>query len=80
MIKWCCNFNIPNVSIQLPTAIVKIVDISDNEYGSSVLVHVLDESEVNLICKFTHTFDRHFTNETEIYEQLIAEYQPGVLI
>jgi hypothetical protein len=80
MIKWNCNFNIPDSTVQLAEAFIKVVDYKNINTHSTVNVSITDESEDVMIKEYTKEFDRTFENVDEIYEELLLEYENAEII
>ena len=80
MIKWECAFNIPEASVQVATALVKITSFETNGIDTSAIIQIFDEIETTIIKEYVRVFAQSFNSETEIYSELLKEYQPGILI
>lgn len=80
MIKWECSFNIPEASVQVATALVKITSFETNGIDTSAIIQIFDETETTILKEYVRVFAQSFNSETEIYSELLKEYQPGILI
>jgi hypothetical protein len=80
MIKWNCNFNIPDSTVQLAEAFVKVVEYKNINNHSTVDVIITDESGEVVVKEYTQEFDRTFENVDEIYEVLIQEFEDAVIV
>jgi hypothetical protein len=80
MIKWNCNFNIPDSTVQLAEAFVKVVEYKNINNHSTVDVIITDESGEVVVKEYTQEFDRTFENVDEIYEVLVEEFEDAVIV
>lgn len=80
MIKWKCNFNIPDSTVQLAEAFVKVVEYKNINNHSTVDVIITDESGEIVVKEYTQEFLRTFENVDEIYEVLIEEFENAAII
>jgi hypothetical protein len=80
MIKWNCAFNIPDSTIQLAEAFVKVVEYKNINNHSTVDVIITDGSGEIIVKEYTQEFNRTFENLDEIYEVLIGEFENAVTI
>jgi hypothetical protein len=80
MIKWNCNFNIPDSTVQLAEAFVKVVEYKNINNHSTVDVIITDESGEVVVKEYTQEFDRTFENVDEIYEVLVEEFEDAVIL
>ena len=80
MIKWNCAFNIPDSTVQLAEAFVKVVEYKNINNHSTVDVIITDESGEIVEKEYTQEFDRTFENVDEIYEVLVEDFEDAVVI
>jgi hemerythrin len=80
MIKWNSNFNIPDSTVQLAEAFIKVVDYKNINNHSTVHVSITDEIGDVMIKEYTKEFDRTFENVDEIYEELLLDYEDAEII
>jgi hypothetical protein len=80
MIKWNCAFNIPDSTVQLAEAFVKVVEYKNINNHSTVDVIITDESGEIVAKEYTQEFDRTFENVDEIYEVLVEDFEDAVVI
>jgi hypothetical protein len=80
MIKWNSNFNIPDSTVQLAEAFIKVVDYKNINNHSIVNVSITDEIGDVVIKEYTKEFDRTFENVDEIYEELLLDYENSEII
>lgn len=79
MIKWNCNFNIPDSTVQLAEAFVKVVEYKNINNHSTVDVLITDESGEVVVKEYTKEFNRTFENVDEIYEVLTGDYKDALI-
>ncbi len=75
MIKWNCNFNIPDSTIQLNTAFIKVVDYKNINDYSIVDIVITDETGNTTIKEYSKEYTRTVENIDEIYEKLLLDYE-----
>lgn len=75
MIKWNCNFNIADSTIQLAEAFVKVVDYKNINTHSIVNIIITDVTGEILVKEYSQEFQRTFENVDEIYEELLLDYE-----
>ena len=80
MIKWNCNFNIPDSTVQLAEAFIKVVDYKNINTHSMANIIISDESENILIKEYLQEFQRTFENVDEIYEELLLNYENAEIV
>jgi hypothetical protein len=80
MIKWYCNFNIQDSTVQLPEAFVRVVSYKNINDHSSVNVMICNEDETIIVKEYTKTYDRIFNNVEEVYEELIKDFFDAEII
>lgn len=80
MIKWNCNFNIPDSTVQLNEAFVKVVDFTNVNDHSEVNIQITDQSGEILVKEYKQNFNRTFLNDKEIYEVIITEFQDSEIV
>ena len=80
MIKWNCAFNIPDSTVQLAEAFVRVVEHKNINNHSTVDVIITDESGEIVAKEYTQEFDRTFENVDEIYEELLLDYENAEII
>jgi len=80
MIIWNCAFNIPDSTMQVAEAYVRVVNYKNINAKAAVDVIVTGDTDDVIIKEYRQTFERNFNNEDEIYEELLPDYQPGTII
>ena len=80
MIKWNCNFNIPDSTVQLSEAFVRVFDFTNANNHSEVNIQITDLSGEVIVKEYTQNFDRTFLNDKEIYEVIITEFQDSEIV
>jgi hypothetical protein len=75
MIKWNCNFNIAESTIQLAEAFVKVVDYENINDHSIVNIIITDVTGEILVKEYSKEYSRTFLNNNEIYEELLLDYE-----
>ena len=80
MIKWKCAFNIPDSTIQVSEAFIKVVDYKNINDHSIVSFIITDDTGNVIIKEYTQEFDRTFENLDEIYEIVLNEFDNSSLV
>lgn len=80
MIEWKCDFNIPDSTVQLSTAYVKVVDYQNINQTSKVNFVITDFTGDIIIKEFQQEFNRNFHNVEEIYQEVLKDYDNAVII
>lgn len=80
MIKWNCSFNIPDSTIQVAEAFIKVVDYQNINNHSTVNIIMTDETGDILIKEYVKEYSRTFANTDEIYEELLLDYENAEII
>lgn len=80
MIKWNCAFNIPDSTVQLAEAYIKVTDYKNINDHSTVNVIITDETENVIVKEYTQEFNRTFDNVDEIYEEIILDYENSQIV
>lgn len=80
MIKWNCAFNIPDSTIQISEAFIKVNEFNNVNDYCVVNISITGETEEILIKNYDKNYARKFSNEDEIYEELLKEFNNSVLI
>lgn len=80
MIKWNCAFNIPNSSIQVGEAFIKVVEYKNINDKSLVTIRITGETEDIIIKDYVKEYPRLFTNQDEIYEELLLEFENSQIV
>ena len=75
MIKWNCNFSIPDSTIQVDVAFIKVMNYKNVNDNSIVDVIITDETGNISIKEYSKEYTRTFSNIDEIYEELIKDYE-----
>ncbi len=79
MIKWHCNFNIPESSVQLSDALIKVQHFTNIIDSCEVNIVILSE-EGEVIKEETHEYNRLFSDENDIYAYLLTQFDNSELI
>lgn len=79
MIKWNCNFNIPDATIQVAEAFIKVNEFNNVNDHCVVNISIIGETEDILIKNYNKDYTRNFSNEDEIYEELLTEFENSQL-
>lgn len=80
MIRWDCNFNITDSTIQLSHAMIEVPQYKNVNGRSKVDVIITDESKEVVIRSYTREFDRTFANMDEVYEELVKDFSDAAII
>jgi len=80
MIKWNCAFNIPDSTVQLAEAYIKVTDYKNINDHSTVNVIITDETENVTVKEYTQEFNRTFENVDEIYEEILLDYENAEIL
>jgi hypothetical protein len=80
MIKWNCNFNIADSTIQLAEAFVKVVDYENINDHSIVNIIITDVTGEILVKEYSKEYSRTFLNNNEIYEELLLDYENAEIV
>lgn len=80
MIKWNCNFNIPNSTVQLAEAFIKVVDYKNINNNSFVDIIISDETGNIIVKEYSQKFEKNFNNIDEVYEELLLLFENSKLI
>lgn len=80
MIKWYCNFNIEESTVQLAEAFVKIENYLNINNHSIVTIIISDETGNVIVKEYEKNYERTFNNTDEVYEELIHDFPDSELI
>jgi hypothetical protein len=80
MIKWECNFNIPDSTSQLDIAYVKIVDYKTINERTEVNLQICDVTGDIVVKEYQKEFHRTFQNTDELYEEIVKDYENSVIV
>jgi hypothetical protein len=80
MIKWNCNFNIPDSAIQLSGAYVNVTSYKNINDSSVVDISITDETGFVTVKQYSETFQRSFANVEEIYQELLYKFDNAELV
>lgn len=80
MIKWNCAFNIPDSTIQVSEAFIKVVDYKNINDHSTVNLIITDDTGNVIIKEYSQEFNRTFDNVDEIYEIVLNEFDNSSLV
>lgn len=88
MIKWNAGFNIPDSTVQVAEAFIKVAsyqNINGNctvkfEFSDGQVITVDNEPRDNVFKELTKTYERTFSNVNEIYEVAVLEYENAVIV
>jgi hypothetical protein len=80
MIKWNCNFNIPNSSIQLDVAYITVTDYKVTDDYSIVSIMITDETKEIIVKEYIEKIQKIFNNIDEIYIDLLEQFSNSVIV
>lgn len=79
MIKWFCNFSIPDSFIQLDIALIKVISQEIIDDKTKIKVVISDETGEIIVKEYTQFIDIVTNNNDKIYEHLLQFYNPSEL-
>ena len=79
-IKWNSNFQIEDSTVQLGEAVIRVLRFENVDGKSNVEYIITDYEETTLSKTVVLTYDRTFANETEVYNQLLTEYENSEIV
>lgn len=80
MIKWNCNFNIPNSTIQTSLAVVVIDSFENRITNCKVFVKIFDENKEIVIKEYEKIIDGIYNDADEIYSVLINDFDNAEIV
>lgn len=80
MIKWNCNFNIIDSTIQTSTAMIIIDKFQNRATNCKVYVKIMDESMEILIKSYEQIIEGIFNDEYEIYPILLNDFVDAEIV
>lgn len=80
MIRWQSNFNIPDVTVQLAVAYVKVLGFKNVGSTSTVDIEITDELGDVIVKQYQQHFDKAFNSNEDIYLEILPEFNPAELI
>lgn len=88
MIKWYCNFNIPDSTVQLLEAFIKLVsykNVNNTCVASFEIVTgeklVSDDIVTDVVIKnYTSVYDKNCANEDEVYLEELKKYNDAEMV
>lgn len=80
MIKWQSNFNIPDATVQLAVAYVKVLSFKNIGSTSIADIEISDESGNTIVKQYQQYFEKTFGSEEEVYLEILPEFNPAELI
>lgn len=80
MIKWNCNFNIEDTTVQLGVALVEVVAFTNVNNTATADIIITDESKEIVVKQYTQKFSRSFRNVEEVYAELVKKFVDAVVM
>lgn len=80
MIKWNSNFNIENSSIQLATAMIKILSFNNNESECNVDLLITDEDQTYTVKQTVVTISGNYTDIDSVYLEVVKLFENAELV
>jgi hypothetical protein len=80
MIKWNCNFQIPDSSTQLDVAVIVIESFKNIGNTCVVTFNLMNDLQEYIVKTYTKTFDQRFENEDSIYAVEVNQYQDSIIV
>lgn len=79
-IKWESNFNIPDATVQLATALVIVISYENTNTTAVATINITDETGEIIAKQYQQQFDKTFANIDEIYYEILPEFNPAVIV
>lgn len=79
LIKWECAFQIPDSTVQLAEAFVKIVEWKNINDNSEVFIVINDTTGEIIVKEYTKTYNKTFNNIEEVYQELLKDFNNAVV-
>lgn len=80
MIKWNCNFNIEDSSVQVDIAYVIIEGFVNRTTNCKVNIKIVDESNQILIKQYDKIIEGIYNDEDEIYPVLLNDFENAEVV
>lgn len=80
MIKWNCNFNIPDAHTQLNECLIEVVDYVNGDGTSKASLKLTDISGETVVKEYEMEFEREFLSKQEIYQEILPEFEDAVIV
>ena len=80
MIKWECNFNIPDSSVQISACLIRVSKYVNYDNYSMVDIIITDETGEIVAKEYVERIDRIFENEIQIYEFLLTKFDNSIIV
>lgn len=80
MIIWQSNFNIPDSTVQLAVAYIRIVSYQVRNGQTIVNLLMTGESEDIVVKEYEQTLDGEIDDHRSIYEKILPDFSPSSLI
>lgn len=80
MIKWNCNFQIPDSTIQVGVAYIVVESFENRVSNCKVKIKIVDDTQEILIKEEEKIIDGLYNDENEIYFILLPEYPDSEIV
>ena len=80
MIRWESNFNIPDSTVQVAVAYVRVVSHEIKNSETLIRVVITGEVEDVVIKEYDQTLAGQFSDIGSIYEEIMPEFMPSSLV
>ncbi len=80
MIKWECNFNIPDSSVQMSVCLIRVSKYVNYDNYSMVDIIITDKTGEIVAKEYIERIDRIFENEIQVYEFLLTQFDDSIIV
>lgn len=80
MIKWNCNFQIPDSVAQASIALVKVVEFSAIGLQTKILIEITNEEGDNILKQYEMILNKSYSSVDAIYADLVKEFDNAEIV